>query len=72
MQLLRRMSSATLLLIAGCGAPAPEDPAAEAQPAGNRVLLDYAERPLEKARDVQDLNRQRKGELDEDIAGAER
>lgn len=66
-------TSAALLLVAGCGGPPADDGArAEAEPAENRVLLDYAERPLEKARGVEDLNLQRKGELDEDIAGSER
>lgn len=51
------------VLVAACGGPPP----GEAAPEESRVLRDYAERPLEKARGIEDPNLQRKGEIDDQI-----
>ena len=64
--------SLAAILAAGCGGPAPEEAASEGEPTENRVLLDYAERPLERARGVEDLSLQRKDGLDEEIGESER
>jgi hypothetical protein len=64
--------SAAALLLAACGGPDPGTAEPEEETTGQRVLLDYAERPLESARGVEDLNLQRKDLLDQQMDEAQR
>ena len=58
-------SLAVALALPGCGGKAPEEQA------GDQALLDAAQEPLEKAREVEDISAGRKAQLDEEIEQAD-
>ena len=61
---------AALLLSACDGAGKETGQNAEQEPTENRALLDAAQRPLERAHEVEDIGAGRKGDLDEQIESA--
>ena len=60
--------AAMLGLLNGCGGgkPAPAEPAP-----GDRVLLESAERPLQRAHEAEEISDQRKADLDKKIDQSE-
>lgn len=74
MKRMLAMNTIAALMLCGCGGTGTEESYDAAQPPAapteNRALLDAVQRPLERAREVDDLAAGRKGELDEQIEGA--
>lgn len=64
---------AAVLVALGAGAcdGGGREPETSAGPEGEGVLLDSARQPLERAREVEDLTRQRKDHLDHSIEHGE-
>jgi hypothetical protein len=69
---VRLLLSAAILVLAACGEPDAGDAPARTDAPENGVLLDYAQRPIERAKGVEDLSAERRGELDEQIEASER
>jgi hypothetical protein len=60
------------LALSACAADESDQTAeTEAAASGDRALLDAAQRPLDRARGVEDIAAGRKGDLDEDIERSE-
>lgn len=70
MKSLQCVMAVAVLGLCGCGGADPgQEPEADAE--RNRALLDAAEQPLMRAREVEHISAARKGQLDEEIEGAE-
>lgn len=69
---VRLLLSGAILVLAACGGADPGDEPARTEAPQSGVLLDYAQRPLERAKGVEDLSAGRREELDEQVEASER
>ncbi len=72
MRILKYVVTLAMLGLCACGGADPgQEAAADAEAGQNRVLLDAAQAPLNRAREAEDISAERKSQLDEEINGAE-
>jgi hypothetical protein len=69
---VRLLFSGAILVLAACGGADPGDEPAPTDTPQSGVLLDYAQRPMERARGIEDLAAGRRDELDEQVEASER